>query len=132
MSMEEYSQDGCAGSVRLEELQIGSVYFMTGFLDKELLCPFVQPLVFIGKNIAREDGQQDRRWYFQYYESYRDGTRYPGARNVGDADGVDEPELIVFPSDGDIGVCDLEHVVQMLVECAARSVGRPRVPSRRP
>lgn len=50
--------------VEPEQLEVGAVYFVSGCLDREMLVPFVQPMVFIGRNLAVGDGADDRRWYF--------------------------------------------------------------------
>jgi hypothetical protein len=62
-----------AESVSPHELQIGAVYFSVQFVDDDLLIPVVEPLVFIGRELMRDDSGI---LYFQDAESYRDGVRF--------------------------------------------------------
>ena len=102
--------------VKPEQLEVGAVYFISGCVDRDMLVPFVQPMVFIGRNLAAGDDADDRRWYFQDYESYRDGVRHHG----GSGDRADA-EFVVYPTDGDLSVHDLETVIARLGECLSRS-----------
>jgi hypothetical protein len=56
-----------------ELLEVGEVYFALRFVDEEILVPILEPIVFIGRNLARGDTD---RVYFQDAVSYRDGVRY--------------------------------------------------------
>lgn len=53
---------------------------------------------------------------FQDYESYRDGVRHRG----GSGDRADA-EFVVYPTDSDLSVYNLETVIAMLDECLRRS-----------
>jgi hypothetical protein len=98
--------------VTADSLVVGEVYFIAGYYDREGRVPFVQPLVFIGRNLARNDGGADRRWYFQDYESYRDGISL-GKDTASD--------FVVYPTDKDLSVYDLATVVRLLAQCLDES-----------
>jgi len=80
--------------------------------------------VFIGRNLAPGDDGADRRWYFQDYESYREGIRF--RQDTGRADDGPDAEFVVYPTDKDLSVFDLATVVRLLAECLDESRGRPR------
>ena len=107
-----------------DSLVVGEVYFVAGFYDRQGRVPFVQPQVFIGRNLAPGDDGADRRWYFQDYESYREGIRFQ--QDTGRADDRADAECVVYPTDKDLSVFDLATVVRLLAECLDESRGRPR------
>ncbi len=49
------------------------MYYAVTFLDEEMLIPTMEPVVFVGRNLDREDVD---RFYFQDADSYREGIRY--------------------------------------------------------
>jgi hypothetical protein len=107
-----------------DSLVVGEVYFVAGYYDHERRVPFVQPLVFIGRNLARTNDDADRRWYFQDYESYRDGIGFrQDSSQVDDRTGSD---FVVYPTDKDLSVYDLATVVGLLAQGLDESRGRPR------
>jgi len=59
--------------VKGTDLVVGSVYFFLHYADDELLCPSLQPVVFIGRNLRAGDAA---RVYFQDLSSFRAGDRY--------------------------------------------------------
>jgi hypothetical protein len=68
-----------AEPVLAAELRAGEVYFAVNFGDERLLIPFVEPRVFMGRNL--NEGDTDPL-YFQGFESYAVGVRYkPNADN---------------------------------------------------
>lgn len=69
-----------------------TVYFACAFLDEEMLVPFLEPFVFIGRNLSSGDVDSV---YFQDVESWMDGLRFgteaaaKGARfRTGSVDGI--------------------------------------------
>jgi hypothetical protein len=66
--------------VETDQLKVGEIYFGVQFLDKDCFIPIFEPKVFIGRDLEPED--QDK-FYFQDYDSYRNGVRY----------GDDAPEM---------------------------------------
>jgi len=62
--------------INVHELQEGTIYFALGFLDREMLIPTLEPVVYIGKDLEDGEGNRDQ-FYFQDAESYRKGIRYP-------------------------------------------------------
>ena len=60
-----------AEPVLAAELLAGEVYFVVNSGEERLFIPFVNPLVFIGRNL--EEGDTDSL-YFQSFESYAAGV----------------------------------------------------------
>ena len=58
------------------DLVEGHVYFFLHYADDELLCPSLQPVVFLGRNLRSGD---TARVYFQDLFSFRNGDRYDPA-----------------------------------------------------
>ncbi len=100
-----------AEPISITELAEGSVYFLIGFVDEEMLTPKMETLVFIGRNL--ETGDEDR-YYFQDIESYREGERYgPGAT-------TDGTSIFVCSLSELNGVYDFEHALEVLMRCSLR------------
>src|SRR5204863_9021032 len=57
--------------VAVERLREGTTYFSLSFLDKEMLVPTLEPVVFVGCNLEPDD--EERLFYFQDADSYRAG-----------------------------------------------------------
>jgi len=55
------------------DLQVGAIYFSVQFADDDMLIPIVEPLVFIGRHLTRDD---QGSVYFQDAGSYREGIRF--------------------------------------------------------
>lgn len=73
----------------------GNIYFIVGYLDKDLTIPELRPMVFIGRDLVEGDASQ---LYFQDAQSYLDGARFATATGDGDAEFhvVDEKTPFVF------------------------------------
>ena len=49
----------------------GNHYYKVGFYDQKLTIPNITTLIYIGKNLYRDDNKQIiNKWYFQDPESY--------------------------------------------------------------
>jgi hypothetical protein len=109
-----------------DSLVVGEVYYAAGFYDRDRRVPFVRPLVFIGRNLARDDEGSARRWYFQDYESYSEGSSIgPDAVRP---EGMAAPDIVMYPTDKDLSVHNLETVVHVLAECLNESRRRSQAP----
>jgi len=95
--------------IAVEDLKEGSVYFAVNFLDKALLIPTMEPVVFVGRD--REPGDTDR-FYFQDAESYREGIRYESA------DEEDDPTFYTGAAPNHI--FDYERALDCLLVCSLR------------
>lgn len=105
-----------AEPVSLHELVEGRVYFAVQFVDENLLIPTVEPLIFIGCNLKVGD---DKQFYFQNFESYSAGLRYPPSS--------DEDAMafqVCGPEEGN-HIFEYEHALDVLMRCAlARREGK--------
>jgi hypothetical protein len=96
--------------VVVENLREGSVYFALNFLDKELLLPTMEPVVFVGKNLEPGD---EERYYFQDAESYRSGIRYATAV-------PEEDEVTFYSGAAPIHIFEYERALDCLLACSLR------------
>ena len=96
-----------AEPVPTDELKIGTIYFAVNFLDRELLVPAVQPMVFIGFNL---DPENTDRFHFQDVGSYQDGVRY-GSAEEGQA---------MFETGTERHIFEFEKALDVLMVCALR------------
>ena len=100
-----------AEAVSIDDLQEGEVYFTLQFADERMLFPIVAPIVFLGKNL--DVGDTDL-WYFQDFESYSAGVRYPSATE-GDASNFHARGL------GDTKhIFEYERALDELMKCSVR------------
>jgi hypothetical protein len=106
-----------------DSLVVGEIYFVAGYYDRERRAPFVQPMVFIGRNLARNDDGAERRWFFQDYESYSDGVRY---QDLSPGDERAATDFLMYPTDDHLNLYDLETVVRFLAERVDELGGRHR------
>ena len=91
------------------DLQVGRAYFEVAYVDADLLVPFFQPVVFLGKAI---DGGDDGLLYFQDASSYFAHGPDPG----GEAQ-------VVGRTEGQLNsIFELTDAIEELRECAARRV----------
>lgn len=73
MRFEERELPSYAEPVSATELREGNVYFSVTFVDRDMLIPTMEAVVFIGRNL--QPGEFEKV-YFQDIESYRRGVRY--------------------------------------------------------
>ena len=66
--------------VALDELREGAPYFSLNFLDEEMLLPMLEPVTFVGLDLAEGD---NGIVYLQDLESYRSGLRFEEADGPG-------------------------------------------------
>jgi hypothetical protein len=95
--------------VAVEDPREGIVYFAVNFLDKEMLIPTMEPVVFVGRNLDRDDND---RFYFQDADSYREGIRYGTAGAEDDA--------TFYSGAAPNHIFDYEHALDCLLACALR------------
>ena len=99
--------------VAVERLREGTTYFSLSFLDKEMLVPTLEPVVFVGCNLEPDD--EERLFYFQDADSYRAGIRYHA--NEPDADDADATFYSgAVPSH----IFEYEHALDLLLVCSLR------------
>lgn len=91
------------------ELQIQTTYFSVQYVDEDMLIPELQPLVFIGKNLAQGD---HGTLYFQDAASYRDGIRFES--------GSDEGTFYMHTEDEPTRVFEYERALELLLACSLR------------
>jgi hypothetical protein len=90
-------------------LQVGETYFSVQFIDEEMFVPTIEPLVFVGRNLAPFDRHTV---YFQDAESHRQGVRFDSGaeRGVFSAQGEDEINHIF----------EFEHALNLILVCSIR------------
>jgi len=108
MEFEARKLKSYAEPVSVESLSIGEVYFNVLFLDEHILIPTLDPVVFIGKNLAQGDVDN---LYFQDAASYREGIRFgPDATDAGAA----------FFTGSTQAVFTYERALDLLLACSLR------------
>jgi hypothetical protein len=108
MEFEARQLKSYAEPVSVDSLSIGEVYFNVLFLDDDILIPMMQPVVFVGKNLASGDADS---LYFQDAESYREGIRFgPGASESG----------ATFFTGSTQAVFTYERALDLLLGCSLR------------
>src|SRR5262245_46597246 len=108
MEFEARKLKSYAEPVPTDSLAIGEVYFNVLFLDEETLIPTMEPVVFIGKNLATGDVDS---LYFQDAASYRDGIRFG-------PDATDEDAT--FFTGSTRAVFTYERALDLLLACSLR------------
>lgn len=97
-----------AEPIAASELQEGSVYFFVNFIDREMLIPTIETVVYVGKNLEPNDENQV---YFQDIESFRNGIRY----------GSGEGAVFETGSADELGhVFEYERALDVLMACSLR------------
>lgn len=98
-----------AEPVSPEDLREGQVYFALQYLDKDLLVPTLEPLVYIGSDLDSEAPG----FYFQDGESYRDGLRW-GSKEAADGNAT-------FYGQGTVKhIFEYERALDQLLVCSLR------------
>jgi hypothetical protein len=111
MKFESRNLKRYAEPISHELLEVGEVYFALRFVDEETLVPILEPIVFIGRNLARGDTD---RVYFQDAVSYRDGVRYgPSAAEKG----------AEFSTGSTKAIFTYEKALDLLLACSLRRRG---------
>ncbi len=114
MRFEAREIESYAEPVLANELREGEVYFAVNFGDQQLLIPFVEPKVFIGRNL--DQGDTDLL-FFQSFETYAAGVRYnPNADNDPAAFYVRGPEDLKH-------IFEYEKALDRLLACSLRRRG---------
>jgi hypothetical protein len=106
-----------AEAVPVDELKEGSVYFLVDFIDPEMHLPRLEPVVYIGSDLAAGDVGQ---LYFQDLASYRDGIRF-GAK----MDEAADPLFVQTPLARMRPVFEFEKALEILMSCSLRRQGVP-------
>lgn len=114
MKFEAREIESYADPVLAHELQKGNIYFMLNFIDNKMLVPQMNTIVFIGKNLQKDDSDA---CYFQDISSYEDGVRYENAGEDSYA------EFYQCPTDGLSGIYDFEKALEILMYCSMRRRG---------
>lgn len=60
------------------DFEVGKIHFMVSYCDKEKLFPYIDSLVFVGKNLETEVTRET--WYFQNTESFFELGAFPNNR----------------------------------------------------
>jgi hypothetical protein len=94
--------------ISTETLKVGDTFFAENFLDEEMLLPVMEPRVFIGRDLVPGD---DRKFYFQDYDSYQDGIRFETATKDTDA---------IFETGAEHHMFEYERALDVLMNCALR------------
>jgi hypothetical protein len=94
-----------------DELQEGKAYFQINYTDEEMLHPIMETLVFIGRNLEKNDSNH---LYFQDIDSYSAGRRY---ENESERDSLDIWGYEVGQTNH---IFDFEHALEQLMLCSLR------------
>ena len=111
--LKPYSEPVSAGA-----LQVGATYFAVGFLDDAMLIPTVEPIVFIGTDLAQ--GGVPGELFFQDAASYRKGVRFESAVDTDGSRFTIQPPEQVGP------IFEFEHALELLLACSLRRGERLR------
>ena len=91
-------------------LQVGEIYFRIHFSDAELLVPYLEPAVYIGRDLAVGDSGM---LYFQDADSYLQGSRFGLPADV-------EPTVTRVFEHQSSSVFEYEKALDELLRCALR------------
>lgn len=97
-----------AETVPTDQLQEGEIYFAVDFFDDDMLIPFLEPKVYIGRNL---DPEEDDAFYFQDLDSYQAGVRFDTA--------TDDDEAM-FETGTERHLFDYEGALEVLMSCSLR------------
>ena len=89
-------------------MKVGRVYFSVEFLDHDLLVPVLQPLIFLGFNL---NGRNPSLRFFQNFDSFRSGVRYPGTNE-------DVHDFEVCGPEQGKHIFEYERALEGLMKCA--------------
>ena len=112
--------------VKTADLVVGHPYYRVGFIDEDMVVPWLEALVFIGRNL-HPDGPG---LYFQDAGSFLRGERidlaglvaFPVAEDNHDhfTFEIDEKWLDVYPEREHARVLDFERALESLMKCSIR------------
>lgn len=100
-----------AEPVSEKDLRQGSIYFLVNYADEAMQLPTMEPVVFIGRNLHKDDGGLV---YFQDVDSYQKGVRYGS---------TSEDERATFYSGSELEtshVFEFEKGLDELIRCSLR------------
>ena len=87
----------------------GATYFRVGYFDRDLHVPFMDPVVFVGRNLGEGDSA---KLYFQTLESHMAGVRLGSPdHEAGDFHRVSEDTPFVY---------EYERALDELLRCSRR------------
>lgn len=92
-------------------LETGKTYFLLHYADAQLLIPFMEPLLFVGRNMTPGDSD---KLYFQ---------RYPELQEVSEEETglAERAELVVALYPVDLGaIFTFEKALEQLLKCSIR------------
>lgn len=100
------------------DLKQGIPYFFVTYADEEMLVPTLQPVVFVGRNLMKDDINSV---YFQDFDSYSEGIRYETKKDVGN--------LIIYTGSGsEVGhIFQYDQALDELTRCAIRRHTKKRL-----
>jgi hypothetical protein len=96
--------------VLVTELEQDGVYFSLNYVDEEMLLPAMEPVVFIGRNLGKEDVDH---LYFQDITSYGAGVRYSSDNDV-------PATFFVGAADKVRHIFEFEQALSELMRCSLR------------
>lgn len=94
-----------------DQLIVGEVYYVVGFMDQKVVM--LEAYKFIGRNLHPED---QNRFYFQTYASYKQGLRYSTS-----ASDEDMLEFLCQPQDQLGMMFEFEHALNELLKFSMRT-----------
>ena len=100
-----------AEPVPKSDLREGQVYFALQFADEDLLIPIMHPFVFVGRSL--DEGDKDL-FYFQDFESYSAGVRWPPASDE------DRAAFEAYGRDEGQHLFEYERALDRLLVCSLR------------
>jgi len=108
-----------ADFARAGELREGAVYFHVSYRDDDMLVPYMEPLVFVGRNL--EPDVVDRA-YFQDLDSYQEGMRFSNAVDKAFVEARWEPLFQSFQEKhGQVmAVYEFELALEELMRCSLK------------
>ena len=95
-------------------LRVGAIYFSVQFIDEEMLIPELEPLVFVGRDLAPDDRGT---LYFQDAGSYRQGIRFESAE-------TDDAAFYAQGEDEINHIFEYEQALDLLLACSMRRKNR--------
>jgi hypothetical protein len=99
-----------AEPVMSSDLQVGAIYFSVQFIDDAMLVPELEPVIFLGRDLAPND---QRTLYFQDAGSYLQGIRFQSRETNGAA--------FYAQSDDEINhIFEFQRALDALLACSLR------------
>lgn len=109
------------------EYNAGDLYFLVFYEDELLRVPSIDPVVYIGKDLKKND---EDVWYFQDASTYE---LYGPFIEITDFSGKeDEIEVHTFSESGVTYVKNIEGLIKEMNKCIVRRGGTAKRESREP